>query len=146
RLSRKLYPCCYAAHRLIAAAQQIRAGLERDLPDTARIEVSVPYGTMSSLRVSRPSSGLEAKFCAAYCTAVALEQGWAGLDDFTDHAVQRASIRNLMERIVVREEERDDGGRVGFDSGTVRIDLIDEGRLLGRAALSDSPGSPAMPF
>src|SRR5690606_438921 len=57
-LSRKLYPCCYITHRLIAAALDARRQLPGGaVPASARIDVRVPYGMMRPLHVTDPRSG-----------------------------------------------------------------------------------------
>ncbi|MCO5090215.1 MmgE/PrpD family protein [Bosea sp. (in: a-proteobacteria)] len=146
-LSRKLFPCCYGTHRLIGASHEVRSELGASLPETARIEVTVPYGGLRPLRVVDPRTGLEGKFCASYCTAVALEQGWVGLEDFTDSAVHRPRIRSLMERITVTEDELEgDEIPIGVDHGTVRVRVKDGERVLAAAEMSAFPGSPAAPF
>ncbi|MBL8268067.1 MAG: MmgE/PrpD family protein, partial [Steroidobacter sp.] len=95
----KLYPCCYGAHRMIAAALQLQAsGL---VLDNQRFEVVAPAGQLQPLRIDVPKSGLEAKFCARYIVATALLQGSISSADFTDEASQRREHRALMEHIVI---------------------------------------------
>lgn len=95
----KLYPCCYGAHRMIAAALQLQAaGLALD---QQRFEVVAPAGQLQPLRIVSPASGLEAKFCARYIVATALLQGSISSSDFTDAAAQRREHRALMERVTV---------------------------------------------
>lgn len=144
-LSRKLFPCCYQTHRIIAAGLQARAQMGGAPADPAQIELVVPFGTMRPLTVFDPRSGLEAKFCAAYTLAVALDQGYVGLDDFEDAAVLRPAIRALMARINIREEELQGEIPVGIEHGTVRVTLRRDNHLLAFAEVTGFPGSPAAP-
>lgn len=145
-LSCKLYPCCYATHRLIAAALTARRQLPNgDLPGSARIRLSVPGGLLRPLRVIDPHTGLEGKFCAAYTVAVALAGGAVTLADFTDEAVHRPDIRALMGRIEVTEEPADDPLPTGIDYGTVRLTIEDAGGVAVAANVTAYPGSPQQP-
>ena len=73
----KLYPCCYATHRAVDAALEIR---ERMLLDEVaihadrieKIEVKVSKGGLTPLISEAPTTGLEAKFSMEYCVAAAL--------------------------------------------------------------------------
>lgn len=99
----KRYPCCYATHRAIAAVGAIvsEAGLTGD--DAAAVECLVPVGGLRPLRHSQPQTGFEAKFSMQYSLAAKFVDGDVGLRSFTDAAVQRDVIQDLMARCVVEE-------------------------------------------
>lgn len=144
-VSVKLYPCCYATHRLIGAAFDAR-----DLVEEAcfgaidRIELSAPHETLRPLRITDPRTGDEGKFCAAYVLAVALLQGRVGLDDFTDEAVRRPQVRALMEWIRIIGDAG--GGRParGLDYGAVGLRIRYGNRRI-EASCARYPGSPDAP-
>jgi 2-methylcitrate dehydratase PrpD len=144
-ISRKLFPCCYLTHRMIAAALEARAALPDGLPDDARIDVGVPYGGMRPLHVFDPKTGAEAKFCAAYCVAVALDQGRVGLSDFEDAAVHRPGPRRIMARIETREDALEGEMPVGIDHGTVRLTVTRAGRVLAEAEVRHYPNAADAP-
>jgi 2-methylcitrate dehydratase PrpD len=145
-VSRKMFPCCYAAHRLIAAALEARRQLgDQAPPGGAEIGVSVPFGTLRPLRVIDPATGPEGQFCATYTVAVALISGGVSLTDFTDDAVARAPVRDLMSRIVVTEDPPEDPLPVGLDHGQVRLWVKADGQVVASAAVKAFPGSPAAP-
>ncbi len=98
----KLYPCCYATHRAIDAALEIRDSVTEN-SDPQRVEVTVTPGTLAPLIARLPDTGLEAKFSMEYCIAAALTDGRIILESFRDGAVQRDDIRSLMPRIRVNE-------------------------------------------
>jgi 2-methylcitrate dehydratase PrpD len=136
----KLYPCCYATHRAIDAALEVRsdaAGV-----DASRVEVIVSPGTLIPLIGRRPETGLEGKFSLEYCVAAALLDGGVGLKAFSDEAVRRPEVSALMERIEVREE----GPQMNFPiEGIAEVRLATpDGRLSARV---EAPrGDPQRPL
>jgi 2-methylcitrate dehydratase PrpD len=145
-VSLKLYPCCYASHRLIGAAHEARSalGAEEEMPAIERIEVWAPFETMRPLRVVDPKSGNEAKFCAAYVLAVALLQGRVGLADFTDEAVNRPEVRALMQRVRIEDDAASGRAAIGLANGRVDVRLYRSG-LRAEGSCSKFPGSPDSP-
>ena len=145
-VSRKLFPCCYLTHRMIAAALKARTVLTDDLPPDARIIVEVPYGGMRALQIITPQNGTQAKFCAAYCVATALRQGRVGLSDFEDSAVFRPELQKIMAQIETTEDPLEGEMPVGIDHGTVRLRIERAGRTLAESEICHYPGSPDAPF
>jgi 2-methylcitrate dehydratase PrpD len=145
-VSLKLYPCCYGAHRLIAAAFDARAGLSRDdLLALQRIELTAPFETMRPLRIADPTSGAEAQFCAAYILAAALLQGQIGFPDFTDEAARRPDVRRLMDRVRIKDDAASGRPAVGLAYGEVKLRLTTaDGRTI-EARCATYPGSPQAP-
>lgn len=144
-VSRKLFPCCYLTHRMIAAALEARRDLNDDLPADARITVWVPYGGMRPLHVTDPQTGAQAKFCAAYCVAAALAQGRVGLPDFADDAVHRPDLRRIMAQVETTEDPLEGEMPVGIDHGSVRLRITHAGRILAEAEVRHYPGAPDAP-
>jgi 2-methylcitrate dehydratase PrpD len=145
-VSRKLFPCCYASHRLIAAAVAARRQLGGQAPPRqAAIAVTTPFGTLRPLLVNDPATGPEGQFCAAYILAVALARGRVLLTDFTDDAVRRPEIRDLMTRITVTEDAPEDPLPVGLDHGSVTLAVTEEAAMIATATVTAFPGSPAAP-
>lgn len=144
-VSRKLFPCCYLTHRMIAAALEARTALTDDLPADARVTVQVPYGGLSALHVTDPQTGAQAKFCAAYCVAAALAQGRIGLPDFEDAAVHRPELRRLMAQVESAEDPLVGEMPVGIAHGSVRLRITRAGRTLAEAEVRHYPGAPDAP-
>lgn len=146
RLSLKLFPCCYASHRLIGAALDARRALgpvfaEPDL----RIRLSVPAGSVQVLRYDRPRTGLEAKFSGPFTVAVALLDGVPTLASFTDAAAGREDVRALTERVeIVEDAAQPSGGDIA--SGTVTLDVLGgDGETRASFLRQAIPGSPEDP-
>jgi 2-methylcitrate dehydratase PrpD len=120
----KLYPCCYAVHRSLDAALDLRARHRIDAGSIARIEVEVSRGALLPLREEPPATGLEGKFSLQYCLAVALSDGRVGLASFRDEAVRRPTVRELMAKVEAREGAEPGAFPIGGHA-EVRIALKD---------------------
>jgi len=137
-LAVKVYPCCYALQRPIAAAQALGPV---DGSRVRRIQVSTPTSALAPLIHHRPLSGLEGKFSLEYGLACALLDTPVELDSFSDEAVARPEARPLMEAV---EVESSDPGE-GLLSGNVVITItLDDGTALD-SELDFPPGAPQRP-
>jgi 2-methylcitrate dehydratase PrpD len=105
-ISVKLYPCCYATHRAVDAALQLRKETDIEPRRIARVEVRVSPGTALPLIHHRPETGLEAKFSMEYCLAAALIDGRVNLASFSDQAAQRPQAKELLQRVEMVEGEQ----------------------------------------
>lgn len=143
----KRYPACYATHRAIDAALELRAGRNGRLPQT--VEVVVEPGGLLPLRTEYPSTPTEAKFSMAYAVAAALVRGHVQMADFTDAAIADGQVRSVMARISAREAPSppvgDDDWRDGFavlcardDDGTRTYARIDNAQGSAAVPLSDA--------
>jgi 2-methylcitrate dehydratase PrpD len=142
RVSVKLYPCCYAANRLIGVALDARTAVGSR--EGVKATLLVPAGSVAVLRDDNPKTALAAKFSAKYCVAVALADGPPTLVAFSDAALQRPGLAEMLHRVaVVEDADQQSGGDITF--GTVRLDLHDRGGLIGRFERCAIPGSPDSP-
>lgn len=134
-LAIKMFPCCYAMQRPIAALRTVKADLAGEV---TRVQVTTPEGTVQPLIHDRPSTGLEGKFSMPYAIAAALLDDYPDFASFTDTAVNRPEAQKI---ISVVDVEHTPGG-VGLLDGEVEIgvDLADGTRLCTR--LDQPPGAP----
>jgi 2-methylcitrate dehydratase PrpD len=143
-LAIKLFPCCYAMQRPIAALREIRDRLIGDLKDgeISGITVTTPAGTVHPLLHDRPATGLAAKFSMPYAIATALLDDYPGFESFTDEAVNRPEAQKIIDLVTV---DRLPGETTTLLDGTValRIDLADGSAVHTEMALP--PGSPGRP-
>jgi 2-methylcitrate dehydratase PrpD len=144
-LAIKLYPCCYAMQRPIAAVRELRAGLGARLgEDIERVVVATPRATVQPLIHDRPHTGLEGKFSMPYAIATAILDEYPGFGSFSDGAVNRAPAQALMTTVETDYGPGDPGG-AGLLDGTVAISVrLASGREL-RTELALPPGSPDLP-
>jgi 2-methylcitrate dehydratase PrpD len=136
-LAVKLFPCCYALQRPIAAARTLRA----DAAGATRIVVRTPEATVAPLIHDRPRTGLEGKFSLQYGVAAALLDERPGPASFTDAAVRRPEAQALLECVAVETSPGGDGLLVG----AVEIEATDARGGTTRASLELPPGAPGRP-
>jgi len=147
-LSRKLFACCYMAHRPVAAAIRLHEAGASDLladQDTG-VEVEVPPGCLKALTVDIPASGSEAKFSGKYTVAHALSTGRLGLSAFVPESVASPEFAGIARRVVLRETSTAGEAGVGIDRGSVTVSLVRGGSVAARASIEAYPGSPAAPI
>lgn len=100
----KLYPCCYATHRSIDAALEVRRLAAFDAHRIEAVEVHLSKGTLLPLIGRPPEIGLEAKFSMEYCVAATLLHGAPGLAAFTDAASARPDVQAIAGRVQAIED------------------------------------------
>lgn len=128
----KRYPSCYATHKPIDAALDLRVRLPAGAV-IDRVDVAVRPGGLRPLITGLPRTGLAGKFSMHYTVALALARGGVRLADFTDADVADERMRQLMRRIEVSEcaaLETDPG------QPTVRVRLADGSVLQHRVDIS----------
>ncbi len=110
--------------------------------------VSVKVGTNQNMPNAlihhRPRDELQAKFSMEFCMAILLLGGQGGLEEFTNEAVNRADVKEMIEKVdfgVHPEAEA-----AGYDKMTtiIEIELSDGRKIEGRADFGK--GSPANPM
>ena len=136
--STKLYAACHLLHATIDAGRAIR---ERTapLPDAiAAVECHVHPLAVKVAAIPEPRSGLEAKFSAAYCAALALTRGEAGEAEFTDATAPDPALVGLASRIRPVADPA-----LGIPEARMRVRLRD-GRVLDEVvrAARGTPGRP----
>ena len=133
----KLFPCCYALQRPIAAL------LAADLADldparVARVVVRTPESALAPLIHAAPTTGLEGKFSLQYAIAATLLDGRPGIESFTDEAVARPAAQALLARV---EVDAIPGGD-WLLAGDVAIELtLDDGSTRARATRPAAGGA-----
>jgi 2-methylcitrate dehydratase PrpD len=145
-LSVKKYPLCYCTHRAIDGVLDLLAAQPVKAADVETVTVSTSRRNVAVLRNSRPQTGLEAKFSMQFAMASALVAGRVGLGELTDAFVQRRDIQDLMAKVQVEPDDREDAAR----SGAAPYDLVvigtRDGRRLESARVVEERGSPELPL
>ncbi len=135
----KLFPCCYALQRPIAALAALDpAPAER----VRRIQVRTPASSLTPLIHHAPRTGLEGKFSLEYGIAAALLDGPPGFDSFTDTAVRRPAAARLSAAV---ETTTTTGDSDHLLAGDVEIELTFEDGTNATATLALPPGAPERP-
>src|ERR1700744_3991368 len=94
----KMYPMCYATHRLIDSALQLRQKRHLAPDDIASVEVRIGQLQSTMLHSHRPKTSLEAKFSAEVAAAAALIAGAVGMTQLDESFVMRPEVQSLMAR------------------------------------------------
>lgn len=102
----KKYSACFTTHRAIEAA--MRLCVEHDIrpADVESVRCFTPIGALMYLVKRAPRTALEGKFSVEYLIACAIVDRAVGFESFTDEAVRRPAIVELLPRIVATEEAR----------------------------------------
>jgi 2-methylcitrate dehydratase PrpD len=95
----KYYPCCYNTQRSIDATRECVAGGGIKTSAIRRVHVTMEPGGLDPLIHHRPKTGLQGKFSLEYVVAATLLDEAVTLASFTDEAVQRAEVQQLMSKI-----------------------------------------------
>jgi 2-methylcitrate dehydratase PrpD len=136
-LAIKLFPCCYALQRPIAAMRALDVDPER----VARVVVRTPESALAPLIHAEPTTGLQGKFSLQYGIAAALLDGRPGIASFTDEAVARPQAQALLRRVTAAPTP---GGDWLLDGEAVIEVTLDDGTTL-HTALDVPPGAPQRP-
>ena len=136
----KPYPCGSLIHAAIDAALDATAAVPVAPEQVERVEATVNPYTATVTAKPDPTTGLEAKFSAQHCLAVALvRRRGATLEDFTDEAARDPALRALRQRVrLVGVPE------YAKDRASVAIHLRD-GRTL-RADVAHARGTAERPL
>jgi 2-methylcitrate dehydratase PrpD len=105
-LSLKRYACCYASHRPMEGVLALRSELGLTPDNLAGLRCLLAPGSTRALIYSRPVTGLEAKFSLEYALAAGVLDGAYSLWSFTDEAVARPAVQDLLPRISTAEDPR----------------------------------------
>ena len=136
--STKLYAACHLLHATIDAGRAIRARAAPAPDAIAAVECHVHPLAVKVAAIPEPRTGLEAKFSAAYCAALALTRGDAGESEFADAAAADPGLLALAGRIRPVADPA-----LGIPEARMRVRLRD-GRVLDETvrAARGTPGQP----
>ncbi len=101
----KKFPCYNGSQRGMDGVLQLRSRMGFTAETLAHLECRMPPGGMKVVIYPNPTTGLEGKFSLQYALAAGVLDGNYSLWSFTDEAVNRPAIRELLKRIVAREDE-----------------------------------------
>lgn len=101
----KRYPACYAAHRAIQAALELRELLPGGVSGIADVDVLTNRGGLVPLVHDDPADGTEARFSIQHAVATALLDGCVQLSSYRESSLQRKDLRDLQRRVRAREAD-----------------------------------------
>jgi len=96
----KIHASCRATHAVIDGMKMIRAEIGKvNVDDIEEIQLEVPKITFQAAAKPEPRTGLEGKFSVYYCAALALLEGMAVEDKFTDKKVNEPQLVFLRKKV-----------------------------------------------
>ncbi len=145
----KKFPCCYASHRGMDAVLVLRERMGVTADAVARLECRMPEGGMQVLTYPTPTTGLEGKFSLQYALAAGLLDGAYSLWSFSDEAVNRPAIRDLLQRVKAYEDPSCRGDDPLFETrssgsrGFVEVDFVLHNGQTETVRVAKAPGHPS---
>lgn len=147
-LNMKLFPVCYAAHRLINSATALRDSPACRVEAIREVRVFLGKTQSQILCYRAPTNSLEAKFSVEFAAAAALLSGHVGLGELDEGYLQRRDVRELMARVVrVEIDEADPQQTLFSPADRVEIELTG-GEVISGPQIRFAPGharNPAAP-
>jgi 2-methylcitrate dehydratase PrpD len=143
-ISLKPYPSGSLAHPAMTEMMRLIVANNIQPDQVGKVDVGANHNMTTTLLHHRPKTGLEAKFSMEFCIAILLLERKAGLGEFSDKAVQRTDVREMIHRINFYVDP--EAENAGFDKMTslLKIHLKDGKVIAGRADFAK--GSPADPM
>jgi 2-methylcitrate dehydratase PrpD len=139
-LNVKLYPVCYCAHRVLDAAIDLRQEHTVKPEDVESVVLEIGATQSKILRVHRPQTALEGKFCAEFAVTAALLAGRCTRAELSDAFVRRSDVQDFLAKVQVHPvAERDPEEPANSPFDRVRLVLRD-GRELVSAPVSRPRG------
>ena len=87
-----------------------------------RVEVGTNSNVLNALIYPRPTTDLEGKFSLEYCMAAGIVYRKAGLQEFTDEAVNDPRIQEMLPRMIVRVDPELE--QMGYQHVRTRVKVI----------------------
>ncbi|MBI3625535.1 MAG: MmgE/PrpD family protein [Candidatus Rokubacteria bacterium] len=97
----KPYPSCACTHSIITALLELRRTHSLQAEDVAEVTLGVNELVPHMLIHHNPRTGLEGKFSAEFCAALALVDGQVGIASFQDERTADPTLRSLMGRVTM---------------------------------------------
>lgn len=138
-LAIKMFPCCYAMQRPIAAIRDLKP-IEHD--KLTKIVARTPAGVIHPLIYDFPETGLAGKFSLQYSIATALLDEYPGFESFTDRMVQRPEAQALMRKVEVQKE---DTPIENLLDDKINLELHYQDGTVTKTSLELPPGAPRRP-
>lgn len=142
-LAVKMFPYCYATHRIIDCTLSLSQEHDLTESDVESIMITAPAGALAPLNRPRPPRGQVQR---RIHHGAALTDRCVNLASFTDEAVLRPNLQSLLRRVRASELDPLEEKVGGFDDGEVVVSIaFRDGRKLA-ASSAYPPGSSGRPM
>jgi len=139
-VSFKPYASCGGTHTTIDLMRELRGKEDIPIDEVEEIIIEVSRIMVDAAGKIEPKNALEGKFSVYYCAAVALAEGGAGLDKFTNEKVnapELVALRKKVKTVIVPETDLHFGARA--------VIRMKDGREF-RACAKSPKGGPENPL
>ena len=148
-IAAKPYPCCRGGHVAIDGTLDIVKTHQLSPDQIAKVMIYSPPAEIMLLgapieKKRNPQSIVEAQFSNPWMVAVAIQDREVGLQHFTEQALKRQDVRQLMQRISTQEDKtlvRPDGG-----PGFVRLEITTTAEVTHTKLVQFAKGDPKNPM
>jgi 2-methylcitrate dehydratase PrpD len=110
----------------------------------AEVRVGTNKQMLNTLIHHQPVTGLQGKFSMEYCIAVLLIDGHAGLAQFTDAAVNRPAVQDMLRRVKFYNSPEADAAGADKMRSLITITMKDGRTFSGQSDFAK--GNPAKPM
>ena len=100
-VSFKPYASCGGTHSTIDVMKEIRNKSDFNIDKVEEISLELGSIALEAAGKIEPTTGLEAKFSTYFCAALALAEGEAGIDKFTDEKVKDPVLIELRKKVKI---------------------------------------------
>ena len=139
----KPYACCRSMHPAIEAALKLKGKIKIDLIDSIEVRIfSVAFKQCGF--TNHPKNSVEAQFSLPYAVAVALIDGEALIEQFSERRVNRSDVHNLAERVKLVIDNSYDNDYPEKWRSKVILHLLDGNKLSHE--IEHAKGSPESPL
>jgi 2-methylcitrate dehydratase PrpD len=143
-VSIKPYPSGSLSHPAMDELRRLIEANRIKTADVAQVRVGTNKQMLNTLIHHQPKTGLQGKFSMEYCMAVLLIDGKAGLAQFTDQAVNRPAVQELISRVDFYNNP--DADAAGADKMRSYVEIrLNNGQIISGQA-DFARGSPQMPM
>ncbi len=101
----KPYACCKHSHAAIYAIQVLREKYKMQVEQVEKITLHVNEITNYLINNPEPQNAYGCKFSIQYCVAAMFCCGAVGIEQFTDIAIKDETVRKLMRKVTVVQDE-----------------------------------------
>ncbi len=146
KLSVKKYPLCFCTHRALDGMLDLVAQHKIIAEQIQSITAMTSERNTKVLRNHHPQTGLEAKFSMEFAMTSCVIAGRAGLSELTDEFVQQAAVQNLMQRVTMIADTKEDPKLPGYSPFDLVTVTLKDGTKIESRQVTAVRGGPDIPL
>ena len=146
KLSVKKYPLCFCTHRALDGMLDLVAEHKITAEDIQSITAMTSERNTKVLRNHHPQTGLEAKFSMEFAMTTCVIAGRAGLGELTDDFVQNPQVQNLMQRVTMIADTKEDPKVPGYSPFDLVTVTLKDGTIIESRHVTSVRGGPDLPL